>query len=319
MSRRYTGKDVELKTLRVEAGFPSAKAAALHFGWPVGTYQTHESGFRSVPPAKRDAYVKAFRSIPAQQPREITGRAGTRLKAARLLRGFRTAVTAINRFGWTKSTYNAHESGLNAIEPLKAEEYALAFQINVQWLREGTAPSGLGALFDEYIASHPLDARWFEKERDFSSLMQFEDPNFVPRSSPVRAAAAPFAQVSIDGRDVVIFREAAWTKDSLKPDNVASKGPAWAIDSELLSEVWHADPSGLRLLVVATAADLQGFVQSGDRLLIDTLDKLWRTGEIFAVLDPQGQVGLSSTAYQLKDPILGRVVLRLGSPVRRSS
>lgn len=44
----------------MEAGFPSARAAALACGWAESTYRAHEGGTRTISPADAAEYVLAF-------------------------------------------------------------------------------------------------------------------------------------------------------------------------------------------------------------------------------------------------------------------
>lgn len=78
-----------LKQARMRAGFKSARAAALKFGWTPSTYASHENG--QTPEVPRDAaivYARAFRVSPswiltgegpmaAQNMVRIMGRIGT--------------------------------------------------------------------------------------------------------------------------------------------------------------------------------------------------------------------------------------------------
>ncbi len=51
-----------LRRARQAAGFASARAAALAFGWSVSTYASHENGQTETPPIEAlERYAKAFR------------------------------------------------------------------------------------------------------------------------------------------------------------------------------------------------------------------------------------------------------------------
>lgn len=67
-----------------------------------------------------------------------------RLRRARLAAGFTTAIDAINRFGWSISTYRAHENGQNAFDALTAIRYARAFKVAPTWLLLGDEALGVG-------------------------------------------------------------------------------------------------------------------------------------------------------------------------------
>lgn len=64
-----------------------------------------------------------------------------RLKQARIKAGYRSAAEAANSFGWTGSTYAAHENGTRGVKPDDAKKYALAFRIDPGFLMFGTEPS----------------------------------------------------------------------------------------------------------------------------------------------------------------------------------
>lgn len=51
-----------LRQARLKAGYPSARAAAIAFGWKPSTYASHENGQTDVPPLEAmQRYAKAFR------------------------------------------------------------------------------------------------------------------------------------------------------------------------------------------------------------------------------------------------------------------
>lgn len=61
-----------------------------------------------------------------------------RLKEARTRAGFSSSEKAAAEFGWSKSTYAHHESGVRKYGP-RAAEYAEAFGVTVDWLLYGDA------------------------------------------------------------------------------------------------------------------------------------------------------------------------------------
>jgi Helix-turn-helix domain len=115
-----------LKAARKAAGFPTAAAAAAHFGWSVARYRSHESGIRSFGAEDLKRYAKAFgvkkdqltfpdqRVISAQllrtrkraddQRREVA----MRLRVARILRGYQSAICASLDLGIVTPTYLKH-------------------------------------------------------------------------------------------------------------------------------------------------------------------------------------------------------------------
>lgn len=55
------GSNERLRKAREAAGFPSARKAALRYGWNVSTYGSHENGQTPVPPKAATEYARAFR------------------------------------------------------------------------------------------------------------------------------------------------------------------------------------------------------------------------------------------------------------------
>ena len=49
-----------LRQARTDAGFPSARATAEHFGWPYATYATHENGTRNIGIEALERYALAL-------------------------------------------------------------------------------------------------------------------------------------------------------------------------------------------------------------------------------------------------------------------
>jgi hypothetical protein len=83
-----------------------------------------------------------------------------RLRRARLAAGFSTAIDAIKRFGWSVSTYRAHENGQNAFDALAAIRYARAFKVAPTWLLLGD--EALGASGATAIGASLPDAAQIE-------------------------------------------------------------------------------------------------------------------------------------------------------------
>lgn len=68
---------------------------------------------------------------------------GERLRHARIMRGFKRAVDACERFGWVVSTYQQHENGTRGVKDATKVEYAEKFRVSLSWLIKGDGPSGL--------------------------------------------------------------------------------------------------------------------------------------------------------------------------------
>lgn len=60
-----------------------------------------------------------------------------RLKQARRKAGYKTATAAIEQFGWSNSTYRAHENGQNNYKIKDAKLYADAYRVSASWLLVG--------------------------------------------------------------------------------------------------------------------------------------------------------------------------------------
>jgi hypothetical protein len=54
------GQGSRLRTVRMAAGYTSARAAALDAGWPESTYRAHEAGTRTIDPQDAARYVLWF-------------------------------------------------------------------------------------------------------------------------------------------------------------------------------------------------------------------------------------------------------------------
>lgn len=65
-----------------------------------------------------------------------------RLEQARLARGFKTAKSACEYFGWNYNSYAQHEQGIRGISRVSSQ-YARAYRVSEAWLLtgEGTAPA----------------------------------------------------------------------------------------------------------------------------------------------------------------------------------
>ncbi|MDB5670954.1 MAG: family transcriptional regulator, partial [Alphaproteobacteria bacterium] len=172
-----------LRTLRVRAGFESAAAAAIAYGWSGSTLAAHEGGRRRVSPLDAERYGEAFgyspdvfqkphqalnalRTISAerrdstQSQLEPSARAmGGRLIVARRVRGFKRRSGACARLGFPRPTLTAHELGINSLVDTQGSDYATAYGIRLDWLLNGTFPSGLGSKVDEFLqnTSSPSD------------------------------------------------------------------------------------------------------------------------------------------------------------------
>ncbi len=61
-----------------------------------------------------------------------------RLKAARIDRGYPTAIGAADAFGWNRNTYFSNENGNAPFSFARAKVYGEAFGVRPEWLYDGT-------------------------------------------------------------------------------------------------------------------------------------------------------------------------------------
>ena len=61
-----------------------------------------------------------------------------RLREARLAKGFETAAAAAEAFGWNRNTYASNENGNAPFSYRRAKEYAAAFEVQAEWLYDGS-------------------------------------------------------------------------------------------------------------------------------------------------------------------------------------
>ena len=67
------GQGSRLRTVRLAAGYPSARSAALDAGWAESTYRAHEGGTRTIDPGDAARYVLHFLKVGAKGE-NFTGR-----------------------------------------------------------------------------------------------------------------------------------------------------------------------------------------------------------------------------------------------------
>lgn len=63
-----------------------------------------------------------------------------RLREARIARGFETAASAADQFGWNRNTYASNENGNAPYSFRKAKEYAAALGVRPEWLYDAAGP-----------------------------------------------------------------------------------------------------------------------------------------------------------------------------------
>lgn len=83
---------------------------------------------------------------------------GQRLEQARLRAGYKTAQAAVERFGWTYTTYKSHENGQTAVPPEEAKVYAKAFGVTPEWIVFNVGGIDRAGI-DNLILSKPPESR----------------------------------------------------------------------------------------------------------------------------------------------------------------
>lgn len=77
-----------------------------------------------------------------------------RLKQARQDAGFSSASAAATNFGWTSSTYAAHENATRGMKLGDIEKYATAFRVDPSYIAFGTSqpPRKIAGVSDRVLA-----------------------------------------------------------------------------------------------------------------------------------------------------------------------
>jgi phage repressor protein C with HTH and peptisase S24 domain len=119
-----------LRSAREKAGFKSARAAALRYGWTVSTYASHENGQTPVPQKAAETYAPKFRTTAAWI---LTGEGSLAAKNIARVMGMIGAGGEI-----TPEYEQVPADGLSEIEaPFPLPDDAIAFQVegNSMWPR----------------------------------------------------------------------------------------------------------------------------------------------------------------------------------------
>ena len=86
---------------------------------------------------------------------EIMTARSERLRQARVDAGFERQREAVERFGWNRNTYKSNENGMAPFSFEQAKVYAKAFDVEPQWLYDGTGPmkAGRGVPIAGYVGA----------------------------------------------------------------------------------------------------------------------------------------------------------------------
>lgn len=155
----------------------------------------------------------------------------SRIRAARIAAGFRSAQDAARRFGWTPTTYASHENGQTKTPPLEAiEAYAAAYRVTPEHLAFGVEKPArkiapvvgvVGAREKVNIILQDEGAiDWVESpETDlFAVITKGASMEPAYREGDVLFFAAPKSRTAAIGRDCIVVtdRDRAYVK-ILKP------------------------------------------------------------------------------------------------------
>jgi hypothetical protein len=121
-----------------------------------------------------------------------------RLRTARVKAGFGSARSAALRFGWSPSTYAAHENGQNDFDDNATLRYAKAFKVKPTWLYLGqessdegfnynfriygeVGPEGSISILDESSPDRQLYVQTRFKLEEQSKVFVFMDNGLFPK------------------------------------------------------------------------------------------------------------------------------------------
>ena len=331
-------RNSQLREARKDAGFKSARAAAITFSWSESSYAAHESGARGMSKEQEKKYFDAFASLMTSKssgyrhvsmltndeanrrgsPR-LTGR---RLYIARRLAGFETAKQATTLYRWNAQTYYAHESGRHGISPDFAQLYGGAFGVSPNWLLRGKQPSGLTNDSGRHADLLEELATKFVNSKDKhlpEALLRVARPDrratqnqgLELRKQSVPKAIAPRA-INAAGDVLDVVRERPLSiSDGAPPPGKA----AWGFPVGFLEQVWKIKSTNLVVFALSTDVQYAG-VSAGDRILVDADDIDFRPGPHFAIRE--GETGVSimqqrpaGSRLSPMQIVLGRVVAKL--------
>jgi hypothetical protein len=320
-----------LRLVRSLAGFPSAKAAAINYGWSEPSLRAHESGTRRIGPQDAEKYASAFdvsaaafrsgdaamveierlRSSPPHFEAETaaeksSGRTGARLKLARKVRGFASAFDLSAAYGFVLPTLASHEAGNNPIKERMAEAYAEALGVSASWLTRGELPSGLGEEADRQIGAASSLA-----EIDSAYLARIADPAPSSNRDKVNlllgAAKARRAPGSSD-EDEIYEVEAATIVQTVAS---ARRLRTWKLPKGLVQTLFNA--AAADTVILAIEQPIEGMAQ-GDRVFIDTSRRDPKADGEFVFYSADGRVFLgrnSGPSASSGNVLIGCVVARL--------
>ena len=109
-----------------------------------------------------------------------------RLRQARTAAGFASIQDAVDRFGWTYSTYGGHENGSRGIRADAAKSYARAYGVEESWLLFGSGKGPGGTVSAQVEREQPRMTQGFSEP---------EALPFAPRHKSEKARVHQVAQI----------------------------------------------------------------------------------------------------------------------------
>lgn len=213
---------------------------------------------------------------------------GKRLRAARVAAGFKSARSAAIRFGWSPSTYGAHENGQNEFDPETAAKYARAFRTTAHALLFGG-----GAAPDAPQVESSVD-RDLGRPKDDAAILEVD----------VRAGAGgggvPAGVYFVHDGDGNTY-EAEGVRDQ------------WIVPQSVVREMLHASPTHIRIFEVIgdsmLSPDSRAFsLYPGDRVFADLRDTKPSPEGIFVLWDGLSVVVKRVEVVRGADPIRLRLI-----------
>ena len=360
--RRYFG-DIEraarLYAAREGRGFRTTSEAAHRYGWPEARYRAHESAIRRIGEEDASAYCKAFgisrewldkgpsypsetdwerrleplwkeradRLRAAYRPDDILSVAidapARRVRIARRLAGYRNATEAARAMGIVHTTLSAVERGVHGLTDRSAHIFASHFGCEPRWLLEGSKPTGYSPEIDDRIPSLLVDY-------DLPERAARERLPTTAASRPKRRSAILPSKPSTQrgknatGYDQIPQYEAASLAHCGSDlSNLDSTSPTlfWPVPAGYLRSILRANAR--YTIVVAIGNPIGGLFSAGDRLFVDTSQRL-PTAELYLGLRGKDEyIVLDGDKRhhrdQLREPppdliVVGRIVGTLGRP-----
>lgn len=211
---------------------------------------------------------------------------GERLREARHAAGYESAMSAAKKFGWSPSTYAAHENGQNGFNIKAAAKYAKAFKTTAAWLltEEGEPPRKKAPLIGSFDPDVP--------DRRIGDLEQ--PAEFDPDAQP-DAGVFPH-----DAIKELVPLGGMGTGQTLQSVYRREDGGEIVQQDPIKDDYWRFPASFIRGVVGTTAASLIVVECTGDsmeptlspneRVWVNTSHKMPSPDGIYAIRDPLEQV-----------------------------